>query len=244
MTQKTVVRLITFVAGLFFIMEFLVPGSGEKEENFLSPYLTNVNAVLTVLMAMAFMLGPINLIRSNLSRLVRSHKEVLMPILFFVGLAFGIFAGICGWISTRLDTLLQDSSLVKSGMDEWILYNGVDLKLYFNIAIYGIGLALGGSSMGMLAFYLVSAAYRAFRLNNLDAGVMMAAATIVLIGMVPLGDYITYYMPERFQLNAFARWIMDVPNSAVQRAVLIGAVAGVFGAGLRQWLGLGKAREQ
>lgn len=243
MKQKTIVKLITFIAGLYFILEFLIPGSGEKEENFLSPYLTNVNAVLTVLMGMAFLLGPINLVRSNLSKFFRSRREILMPTLFFIGLAFGLFAGSCGWIAATFDKLKQDPHLVKTGLDNWVLANGESLKLYFYIAIYGIGLALGGSSMGMLAFYLVSAAYRAFRLNNLDAGVMMASAVIVLLGMVPLGVYLTSFLPDKLQLNSWARWIMDVPNSAVQRAVLIGAVAGVFGAGMRQWLSLGKAQE-
>jgi hypothetical protein len=241
--RKTIIRIITFCGGLFFLLEFLIPGSGDNDENFLTLRMTKFNDLLMVVAAMAFMLGPINLIRSNLSKMVRSRKEWLMPILFFAGLLFGIFAGICYWTDAKMQDLTADSSKVKSSLDEWVLSSGGSLVLYSNIAIYGIGLALGGSSMGMLAFYLVSAAYRAFRLSNLDAGIMMFSAVIVLLGMVPLGAYITYNFPDKLQLSTWARWIMDVPNTAVQRAVLIGAVAGVFGAGLRQWLGLGKAQE-
>jgi magnesium-transporting ATPase (P-type) len=96
------------------------------------------------------------------------------------------------------------------------------------------------SSMALLAFYLVSSAYRAFRVNSLDSGLMMGSAVIVLLAQVPLGDWITYALPDALQLRSFAQWILLVPNTAVQRAVLIGACGGAFAAGMRQWLGIGR----
>ena len=123
--RKTIVRLITFFGGLFFLLEFLIPGSGEKDENFLTTYMTKFNDILMVVAAMAFMLGPINLIRSNVSKLIRSHKEWLMPTVFFAGLAFGLFAGICYWTDAKMQDLAADSSKIKSGLDEWVLTSGI-----------------------------------------------------------------------------------------------------------------------
>ena len=216
-TRRLLVRLLTFVGGLYFVVEFLVPGGGPDGGNFLSPYLGKVTSGVKVVAAMALLLGPISLVRSHLTRIIRSQSGRLYSITFLVFLGFGITASLAEWLG--------------------------GMELLYDVAIYGFGLALGATSMAILAFYLMSAAYRAFRLNNLDSGVMMGSAVIVLLGLVPLGEYITGALPERLQLQFWASWILEVPNVAVQRAVLIGAVAGAFAAGLRQWLGLGRVVE-
>jgi len=236
-TRRLIVKLLTLVAGLFFILEFLMPGNRPgwfdslpaplrgileflirgNDQNFLSPLVPAANTILMVVSAMAFLLGPISLVRSHLARIVRRQPGVFYSITFLVFLVFGV-------VATAVEKVES-------------------LKLLYNVAFYGFGLALGATSMAILAFYLMSAAYRAFRLNNLDAGVMMGSAVIVLLGLVPLGDYLTHALPEWLQLGFWAKKILEVPNVAVQRAVLIGAVAGAFAAGLRQWLGLGKVVE-
>jgi hypothetical protein len=213
-TRRLVVRLLTLLGGAFFLVEFLIPGYRPNGDNFLSPLRVGATTLLMVVSAMAFLLGPISLVRSHLTRVLRRQSGSFYSATFLAFLVFGI-------VATSVE-------------------NVASLKFLYNVAFYGFGLALGATSMAILAFYLMSAAYRAFRLNNLDAGVMMVAAVIVLLGLVPLGDYITFGLPKWLHLGAWASWILEVPNVAVQRAVLIGAVAGAFAAGLRQWLGLGK----
>jgi hypothetical protein len=215
-TTKTIVKIITFAAGLFFILEFLIPGSGEDDQNFLSRVLPNVSNLLMVIAAMAFLLGPLNLVRSHLAGVANRTKGWHNSLVFLLFLPFGIFA--------KSTDILFDKTLI----------------VFYHVAFYGIGLALGASSMAILAFYLVSASYRAFRLSNVDSAVMMASAVIVLLGLVPFGDYITSSLPTYMQLREGAWWILTGPNVAVQRAVLIGTVAGAFSAGLRNWLSLGK----
>jgi ABC-type antimicrobial peptide transport system permease subunit len=68
---------------------------------------------------------------------------------------------------------------------------------------------------------------------------MMASAANILLGQIPVGDWITYALPDSLQLRNWAQWIIMVPNAAVQRAVLIGACGGAFASGLRLWLGIG-----
>ena len=110
----------------------------------------------------------------------------------------------------------------------------------FDVSFWGIQFGFGTASMALLAFYLVTAAYRAFRMNTIDAGVMMATAIVVLLGLAPVGDWITLKLPEYLQLSLWTDWILKVPNTAVQRAIGIGAAGGGFAAALRMWLGLGK----
>jgi len=218
--RRAVIRLVTFVGGLFFLLEFLLPERAPDWaggfDNPLTPHLTDVTNFVIIVGTMAFLLGPINLVRSHVSTILRRRKGLLDSAAFLVFLVLGVAAAI--------QHFEQEASLL------------------YDVLFYGVLFAFGASSMAMLSFYLVSAAYRAFRMSSLDAGVMMLAATVVLLGQVPVGDWITYSLPEWLHLKTWAQWVMDVPNNAVQRAVLIGACGGAFAAGLRHWLGLG-ARE-
>ena len=222
--RHSIVRLITFVGGLFFLLEFLMPArtpawlGGLK--NPLTPYLTSVTNFVIIVGTMAVLLGPINLVRGHLGIALRKRKGWMESTAFLVFLAVSFFAA-----------LFKHPSSTDPR------------NLLYNTLFYGILFAFGASSMAILAFYLVSAAYRAFRLNSLDAGVMMAAAAVVLLGQVPVGDWITINMPEPLQLPTWAQWILLVPNTSVQRAVLIGACGGAFATGLRHWLGIGTRME-
>jgi hypothetical protein len=252
--KHTVVRIITFVAGLYFLLEFLLPGGAaqrpgaastqpataatqpapaparpagtetkaENDGNILTPYFSDVSRFVIIVAAMAFLLGPINLVRSHVKTLVRGQKGRAGSVAFLLFTAIGML--------TR-------------SLRETPAGGAVGADILHDALFHGITMAFFASSMALLSFYLVSAAHRAFRLNNLDAGVMMIAAVVVLLGQVPLGDWITGGLPGPLRLRSWAQWILMYPNAGVQRAVLIGAGAGAIAASMRHWLGLGKRME-
>lgn len=90
---------------------------------------------------------------------------------------------------------------------------------------------LGATFYALLGFYIVSAAYRAFRAKTRDAAILLAAAIIVLLGKAPLGEVI---YPG---FGVWTKWIMDIPNTAVMRAVIFGATLGSFITAIRIFLG-------
>ncbi len=81
-------------------------------------------------------------------------------------------------------------------------------------------------------FYMTSACWRAFRIRNWQAGVMMVTGVIVLLGQVGLGSAISPFIPK------FAGWIVANPNAAAIRAITIGGSLGMVMMSMRVILGL------
>ncbi len=84
----------------------------------------------------------------------------------------------------------------------------------------------------LLAFYIASAAYRAFRARNLLATIVLMSAIIVMIGRVPIGEAIHPFIPK------LAAWIMEIPNMAAQRAIMIGLGLGAAATAMKIVLGI------
>lgn len=84
----------------------------------------------------------------------------------------------------------------------------------------------------LLAFYITSAAYRAFRARNTDATILLVTAFVVMLGRAPIGEMFWKNIPQ------VTAWIMDYPNMAGQRGIIIGAAVGALSLGLRILVGL------
>ena len=97
---------------------------------------------------------------------------------------------------------------------------------------FHIFLPCQATMFALLAFFIASAAFRAFRARNTEAALLLGAAIIVLLGRAPVGAYIHDWLP------LWTNWIIDVPNNAGRRAILMGAALGAIVTGLRVLLGM------
>jgi hypothetical protein len=105
-------------------------------------------------------------------------------------------------------------------------------------------LPLQSTMYALLAFFVASASYRAFRAKNREATILLIAAFIILLGRTPFGMLLTGWIPESlsiFQVPNLAIWIMNSPNLAGQRAIMIGIGLGVISMSLRLILGIERA---
>jgi len=98
-----------------------------------------------------------------------------------------------------------------------------------------------------LAFFICSAAFRAFRARSLDATIMLVAALLIMIGRVSYGDLISRWISETWLFfPEITKWLMNVPATAARRAIFLGIAISVIATSIRiifgierSWLGRG-----
>lgn len=112
---------------------------------------------------------------------------------------------------------------------------------------------LGATMFGLLAAYLVSAAYRAFRIRTFDAALLTAMAALMVLTQVPTAQFIGSLISDsavsagaRFDAAAteVRTWSLLIVNNAVQTAVGFGAFVGAIAMALRIWLSLDKTAHE
>lgn len=96
----------------------------------------------------------------------------------------------------------------------------------------GIVVPVGQAIFSLLAFYITTAAYRAFKLSSRDATILLVSGCLVLIGRVPLGELVWSGFPK------IADWMLNVPNVAGTRAIILATALGYLALQARIILGL------
>ena len=88
----------------------------------------------------------------------------------------------------------------------------------------------------LLAFYIASASYRAFRFRSLFGLVLLVSALIVILGQNSL-----WLSQFEFFLDLRA-WLLNNVSMAAFRAITFGALIGGLILAIRIWLGMEKLK--
>jgi len=108
-----------------------------------------------------------------------------------------------------------------------------------------INSAAAATVFSLLAFYIASAAYRAFRVRTLDATVMLITALIVMIGRVPYGEMFSNFLTEKIsshlvflRLDKLTTFFLNYPTVAAKRAIILGMGLAMVSTSMRVILGI------
>ena len=112
---------------------------------------------------------------------------------------------------------------------EWGL--GTKNPVYQWLFTYG-NTALSGTMYAIIAFFITSAAYRAFRAKNIESTIVLLAGLFMVMSNAP---FFTATWPP---FKAIGDWIFAVPNMATNRAVTIGAALGAIALAVRTLMGI------
>lgn len=113
--------------------------------------------------------------------------------------------------------------------------NNVQSKLtskLYNFLYVGLFENLGAAMFALLGVYIAAAAFRAFRIRSFESTLMMVAALIVMLGQISFGRVLYEDMP------AIRQWLLEVPNSAVFRAIRFGAAVAGLMLAIRMWFSI------
>jgi hypothetical protein len=105
---------------------------------------------------------------------------------------------------------------------------------------------LTGTMFAMLAFYMASAAFRAFRARNTESVLLLVTAFVILLGRTAVGAWLTHGLPTTgvwsfFDIPNLTSWIMIVFNTAGNRAIMIGIALGIAATSMRILLGIDRS---
>ncbi len=112
------------------------------------------------------------------------------------------------------------------------LFLGIEKGSIFDKLYEYVMVPLNATTFSLLAFYMASAAYRAFKARSMEATLLLLSAFVLMIGLTSFGDMISKNLPY------FAQWVLDVPNLAAQRGIVLGIALGVIATSLKIMLGI------
>lgn len=173
------------------------------------PAINSASAALrswgVIVSTFALGLGSVNLIGVNIRRLKSSEEKRKWQSIVLLATLF---------ITTFFGVFLGMNSDATVFMFEGII-KPVDTAMF-----------------SMLAFFIGSAAYRAFRFRNVESSILLVVAVIVLLGQIPAGQALFPMLPKP------AQWIMKSLNVPGQRGIIISSGIAFVGFSLRVILGL------
>ncbi len=206
--RREVPLLITGIVGAVFLIQYFVP---HFPFNNMSNWFSDWFAIVQ---ACAIVLGALNLMKISILKIAKQKEDYGFAVVIVASFLLIVIIGFAEGEAFRDPGTKFD----------W-LYNYVYTPL-------------SSTMFAILAFFVASASYRAFRARNLEATLLLLAAFFVMIGRVPVGYAISAFMPEGYRLSDLASWVMNFPQTAGQRAIMIGIALGIVSTSLRVILGI------
>jgi hypothetical protein len=199
---------------------------------------------LIIIAAFALILGVLSAISYHSAKIRRRRPGWAYSIITLCSFVVMAFLGLVVKVGTTpirwpgFPTHETDATLAAAATDAV----GIGDHSPFNWLFTYVFNPLDSTLFALLAFFIASAAFRAFRARSPEATLLLVAAIIMMIGRVPLGSMITllprFDQAGWYTLADVSQWIFNVPNGAAQRGILFGVVLSQIAISLRIIFGI------
>jgi hypothetical protein len=204
--------VLVFIFGAFMAVQYFIPhGSSEWVYEFFALDWVPIIGIF------ALALGIWSLIRVSVDKIKNRKPDWQYSIVLLAGLATIIFFG----FFVKADGHWGFRFLSSEGLQSYMFRHLFDY----------IVIPAQATVFSLLAFYVASASYRAFRARNLLATLLLLSALILMLRFTPIPGIAEY-------LSKTATWLLNVPNLAAKRAIITGIGLGMVATALKVVLGI------
>jgi len=241
--KRTIPLYIASITGFVIIISYFIPQTQTWEDKAMIWF--------EILASVAFILGGANLLKVNLQKISDAREgwgyALVTVVAFVVTLVVGL-SKLGVMPSESYPTYSWSGAFDQEGSAFWWIYQYMFYPLQ-------------ATMFALLAFFVASAAFRAFRAKNTEAIILLSTAFIVLLGRTYAGIWLTNGIPTlavpdpagieqmtiaqqlfwNLRLDRLTTVIMDVFNLAGTRAITIGIALGVVSTSLKILLGVDRS---
>ncbi|MBI5211243.1 MAG: hypothetical protein HY927_14820 [Elusimicrobia bacterium] len=200
--KKTLPLIVCFVMGTLVAIQYYVPHRLSQS------FIEELSHWEIIIAAFAFFLGLVSVMQVHIGKLRRRPPGWGFSLFLFAGIIIGVATGFI----SRGKQISETGAMTPFG---WMYNNMLN--------------PLQGTMFCLLGFYIVSAAYRAFKVRSKEAAVLLMVAVLFIFARVPLGQYLwesVWGSTLPWQLHQIVEWIMNTPAKAAGRGILIGVSLG------------------
>lgn len=250
--RRIAIVTLTFVAGLYYAMIWLWPSPINLEANqipannvehvgkWLKDNTPVFQSIDQTLRGMLLGLGVWSVLSIHGMRLLRKQKDWAFSAILLLSAAIMVFVTYSDY-----NQVIANPNLTNP--DQW-----GPMQYAKDFLFDGMLQSMDAAMFSIIAFFILSAAYRAFRIRSIEATILLASALIVMLALMGGVEYLNWqwmqgltggdpgHFLNNFSLTSISGWIRDNVRGPGIRALEFGVGIGALTMGLRLWLSLEK----
>lgn len=211
MLKRQLPFVLVFAFGTFMAIQYFVPREGSEN---IYEFLLDWVQIIGIF---ALALGIWSLIHVSFEKVRHKKKDWQYAVILLAGLFTIMFFG----FFTKIGEHWEFRFLTSEGLQSYMFRHLFDYVITPGKA----------TVFSLLAFYIASASYRAFRARNLLATLLLAAALVLMLRFSPIPGVSEY-------IAKASNWLLNVPNLAAKRAIVIGIGLGMVATAMKVVLGI------
>jgi|SRR5579871_4787035 len=245
--RKYVVGGATFLAGAFYVFFYFYPtplnrqpgempqNAGEAVSFWLDDAVPTVGQIANIVAAFLLGLGVYSVFTVHVKRVAKQSADWGFSVVLLLSFFLMVGLGYADWGMKRIaGPKLDDPS-------NWGIVN-YGRSFLFDGLLQNMDAAM----FSIISFYILSAAYRAFRIRSIEATILLGSAVIMMIGLLSGFEYgwnhVAHQLPTTgtYAMGELTKWLQDCFQTPSLRAIQWGLGIGTLAMGLRLWLSLEK----